>query len=125
METEHLSCVADNDELYQYRAEYIPIIKLKKVFNEQIDSVDDEHNLLVIVDVGGRHFGFRVDEVVGQQQVVIKSLESNFKQVAGIAGATVLGDGSVALILDVLELSRKVVGGGQQHKKLQPAEMLH
>ena len=80
---------------------------------------------MVIVDIGGKHFGFRVDEVVGQQQVVIKSLESNFKQVQGIAGATVLGDGSIALILDILALSRKVVGNGMQYNKLQQAEMLN
>ena len=122
VESEQLSQVADNDELYQYRDEYIPIIKLKKVFHDTDDSYGD-HSLLVIVDIGGKHFGFRVDEVVGQQQVVIKSLESNYKQVQGIAGATVLGDGSVALILDVLALSRKVMGSGLQYQ-IQQAETL-
>jgi len=124
MSSEQLSSVAGNDELYHYRGGYIPIIKLKKVFNAPDDEYD-AHNLLVIVDIGGKHFGFRVDEVVGQQQVVIKSLESNFKQVQGIAGATVLGDGSVALILDVLALSRNLKGVSQQSNILQQAEILH
>ena len=122
MGNEKLSSVADSDELYQYRDEYIPIIRLQKVFNAVVDS-DNEYNLLVIVDVGGKHFGFRVDEVVGQQQVVIKSLESNFKQVQGIAGATVLGDGSVALILDVLALSKKIIGNELQRSNVQQAEV--
>jgi len=56
------------------------------------------------MDIGGRRVGLYVDDVVGQQQVVIKSLEQNYKQVSGIAGATVLGDGAVALIIDVLGL---------------------
>jgi two-component system chemotaxis sensor kinase CheA len=62
--------------------------------------------LLVVIDIGGRRIGLYVDDVIGQQQVVIKSLEQNYQQVPGIAGATVLGDGAVALILDVLGLAQ-------------------
>lgn len=123
MENEQLSSIADNDELYQYREGYIPVIKLQKVFNTAEDNYDD-HNLLVIVDINGKQFGFRVDEVIGQQQVVIKSLESNYKLVHGIAGATVLGDGSVALILDVMALSKNIIGNEIQLQKSQPEEVL-
>lgn len=121
---EQLNTIADNDHVYKYRAEYIPIINLQEIFNvTKNESV--EHDLLVIVDIGDRHFGFRVDDVIGQQQVVIKSLETNFKQVQGIAGATVLGDGSVALILDVLDLSRKMHGKDNQNISALQPEVQH
>ena len=57
--------------------------------------------MLVIVDVDGQLIGLNIDDVLGQQQVVVKSLEKNFREVPGISGATILGDGSVALIVDV------------------------
>ena len=59
----------------------------------------------IVFDIGDKHIGILVDDVIGQQQVVIKSLENNYKSVPGLTGATVLGDGSVALILDVLGLA--------------------
>jgi len=61
---------------------------------------------LMIVEGDGRRVGLFVDDLLGQQQVVIKSLETNFKRVDGVSGATILGDGSVALILDVPSLIR-------------------
>jgi two-component system chemotaxis sensor kinase CheA len=67
---------------------------------------------LVVVEADGRRAGVLVDELLAQQQVVIKSLESNFKTVSGIAGATILGDGKVSLIIDVPELIRSAVGRG-------------
>jgi two-component system chemotaxis sensor kinase CheA len=63
-----------------------------------------EHGLLVIVEGDGQKMGLFVDELLSQQQIVIKSLESNYKKVEGLSGATILGDGSVALILDVAGL---------------------
>ena len=100
-----INAVANESEFYPYREEYISVIRLREVFN--ILSYDDEEErvgLLVVIDIGGRRVGLYVDDVVGQQQVVIKSLEQNYQQVPGIAGATVLGDGAVALIIDVLGL---------------------
>ena len=73
-------------------------------------------NLLVVCDTGEKHAGILVDDVIGQQQVVIKSLERNYNIVPGIAGATILGDGSVALILDVLNLDEE---------KVKPAALLN
>jgi two-component system chemotaxis sensor kinase CheA len=64
--------------------------------------------LLVVVEADGKRAGVLVDDLLAQQQVVIKSLESNFKSVPGIAGATILGDGTVALIIDVPGLVRSV-----------------
>ncbi|MDH3342091.1 MAG: chemotaxis protein CheA [Gammaproteobacteria bacterium] len=101
-----INAIANAAELYPYRDEYISVIRLREVFNVHIDEDDDENRrgLLVVIDIGGRRVGLYVDDVVGQQQVVIKSLEQNYQQVPGIAGATVLGDGGVALIIDVLGL---------------------
>ena len=92
-------------ELYKYRDEYIPLIRLTELFNIEPETNADQPELLVVFDIGDKHIGILVDDVVGQQQVVIKSLENNYKSVSGLAGATVLGDGSVALILDVLGLA--------------------
>ena len=107
--------VAGKAELYQYRDEYIPIIRLYNLFNikpnpisesgPNIEKVENKSNLLVVFDAGEKHAGILVDDVIGQQQVVIKSLEKNFNHVQGLTGATILGDGSVALILDMPTLS--------------------
>ncbi len=108
---ESANTVTGETELYQYRDKYIPVIRLKKLFNikpdEEINSEADalvESGLLVIVNTEKDHAGILVDDVIGQQQVVIKSLEKNYNAVPGVAGATILGNGSVALILDVLSL---------------------
>jgi two-component system chemotaxis sensor kinase CheA len=66
----------------------------------------------VVVEADGKRAGVLVDDLLAQQQVVIKSLESNFKSVSGIAGATILGDGTVALIIDVPGLIRSVINSG-------------
>lgn len=97
--------VAGKVELYKYRDEYIPLIRLTELFNIEPETNTDQPELLVVFDIGDKHIGILVDDVIGQQQVVIKSLEHNYKSVPGLTGATVLGDGSVALILDVLGLA--------------------
>lgn len=88
-------------ELFRLRDEYIPIIRLYELFGVEPDADSVAEGLLVIVEAEGRRFGVLVDDLLAQQQVVIKSLESNYRQVAGVAGATILGDGTVALIVDV------------------------
>jgi len=97
--------VAGKIELYKYRDEYIPLVRLHDLFNIEPETNADQPELLVVFDIGDNHIGILVDDVIGQQQVVIKSLENNYKSVPGLTGATVLGDGSVALILDVLGLA--------------------
>ncbi len=99
--------VAGKAELYKYRDEYISVTRLYELFNIEPDIDSDHPQLLVVFDIGEKHVGILVDDVIGQQQVVIKSLENNYKSVPGLAGATVLGDGSVALILDVLGLASR------------------
>ena len=86
------------------RDEYIPIVKLCDIFNVKPLHDNIEDGLLVVVEAEGKKVALLVDDLLGQQQVVIKSLETNFKSIEGISGATILGDGTVALILDVTGL---------------------
>jgi two-component system chemotaxis sensor kinase CheA len=103
---ESLSCVAGRTELFKHRDDYLPIIRLHDLFGIEPDSRDITDGLLVVLEADGRRVAMLVDELLAQQQVVIKSLETNFKQVPGLAGATIHGDGTVALILDVPGLVR-------------------
>ncbi len=88
-------------ELLRLREECIPIIRLYQLFEVEADTTELDDGLLTIVESDGQRMGIFVDELQAQQQVVIKSLETNFRQLTGISGATMLGDGRVALILDV------------------------
>jgi two-component system chemotaxis sensor kinase CheA len=101
-------------EVFRLRNEYLPVVKLCDQFGVEPDSRSAEDGLLVVVEADGKRAGVLVDDLLAQQQVVIKSLESNYKSVPGIAGATILGDGTVALIIDVPGLIRSVTkhGGG-------------
>jgi two-component system chemotaxis sensor kinase CheA len=96
--------VTGKGEIYTLRDEYVPLIRLHDVFNIESGTDRLEEGLLVIVDCEGRKVGLFVDELLAQQQVVIKSLETNYRKVTGIAGATILKDGTVALILDIAGL---------------------
>jgi two-component system chemotaxis sensor kinase CheA len=88
--------------VYRLRDQHIPIIRLDEIFHIEADAEELTDGLLIVVDSEYQQYGIWVDELLDQQQVVIKSLLSNFKHVSGIAGATILGDGTVALILDVI-----------------------
>lgn len=93
-----LNTVAGQTTLYKLRDDYIPIVRLCDLFNIRQGSTAGTDSLLVVVEGDGQKIGVVVDELLGQQQVVIKSLETNFKRVEGVSGATILGDGTVALI---------------------------
>ena len=82
----------------------MPVVRLHRVFAVPGAEEEPTEAITVLVEHDRRQVGLLVDELLGQQQVVIKSLESNVRHVAGVAGATVLGDGRVALILDVPEI---------------------
>ncbi len=99
------SRVAGKNEVYRYRDDYIPVIRLHELYGIDKARRNLADGLLIITDAGQR-VGLFVDEVSGQQQVVIKSLKTNFRQVESIAGATILGDGAVAMILDLPGLIR-------------------
>jgi two-component system chemotaxis sensor kinase CheA len=91
-------------ELFQHRDCYLPVIRLHDVFDIEPDAREICEGLLIVVESDGKRVAILVDELLAQQQVVIKSLDTNFKQVPGLAGATIHGDGTVALILDVAGL---------------------
>jgi two-component system chemotaxis sensor kinase CheA len=91
-------------ETISLRGQVLPMIRLHRVFGVRPLTEDPTHALVVIVEHEGRKVALLVDELLGQQQVVIKSLETNFQRMEGIAGATILGDGHVALILDIAGL---------------------
>lgn len=99
---EFISKVAGGCDVFKLRDDYVPIIKLFQTFSVTPDSTDLDHSLIVVVDYDGGKVGVVVDELLAQQQVVIKSLEQNYRRVDGISGATILGDGTVALILDIV-----------------------
>lgn len=105
----NLRSIADRGQLYRIRDEYVPVVALTELFN--IPHLSPERRrepLLVLVESGQGKIGLLVDDLLAQQQVVIKSLESNYRPVPGISGATILGDGRVALILDIPGLLRLV-----------------
>jgi two-component system chemotaxis sensor kinase CheA len=94
-------------ELALVHGEALPILRLHRVF-AIADAVEDPtHGLLVVVEHDGRAAALLVDELLGQQQVVVKNLEANYRKVDDVSGATILGDGRVALILDVGALVRR------------------
>lgn len=99
-----LVSLAGNRCLLHFRDEYLPLIKLSSSFGLAPDRELQPGCLVVVVESGGQKAGLVVDELMGQQQTVIKSLEQNYRRVQGLSGATILGDGSVALILDVAGL---------------------
>lgn len=102
-----VNLIAGKGETFKLRDEYLPVVRLHEIFGvENPKTTDLTEGLLVVVEGEGRRCGLFVDDLLGQQQVVIKSLEANYGRVEGISGATILGDGSVGLILDIPGLMR-------------------
>jgi len=114
MDAGSISALAGDTLVYRLRDEYIPIISLSGLFSTGGDEVstDIAGKLLVIVEWADKRIGLRVDDLLSQQQVVIKSLETNYERVQGLSGATILGDGTVSLILDIsglMDMSSKAL----------------
>ncbi|HEK0655095.1 MAG: chemotaxis protein CheA [Proteus mirabilis] len=105
-EEEDIYPLAGDEKLLQVRGEYLPLIELHRTFNIEGAQTDITQAIAVIVQSAGRRYALLVDKLVGQHQVVVKNIESNYRKVPGISAATIMGDGSVALILDVPELQR-------------------
>ena len=93
--------MANQGRVIQVRNEYLPLVVLHEVFGLQTDVTDFTQGILVVLEADGIKAALFVDALVGQHQVVIKSLEANYRRVHGISGATIMGDGQVAMILDV------------------------
>jgi two-component system chemotaxis sensor kinase CheA len=106
---EQVRDLAGRGEVVMVRKQPLPLLRLGRMFRTSAEVTDPAHGLVVIVEHDGRQMALLVDELLGQQQVVVKSLETNFRKVQGITGATILGDGRAALILDIaglVEMSR-------------------
>ena len=99
--------VVGHGEVLAFRDEFLPVVRLDEVFRARRTArAEPAGGLVMVVEAEGRRIGLLVDELLGQQQVVVKTLETNYGHVEGIAGATILGNGSVALILDISGLTR-------------------
>jgi two-component system chemotaxis sensor kinase CheA len=96
-----VNCVGGGLDVLRLRDEYIPILRLHQIFNHSGAIEDLDKGLLVIVESDNQKVGLLVDDLLAQQQVVIKSLEANYQKVEGVSGATILGDGLVSLIIDI------------------------
>ncbi len=102
-----VNMLAGKGETFKLREEYLPIVRLHEILGvKDAKAKKLNEGLLVVVEGEGRRCGLFVDDLLGQQQVVIKSLEANYRKISGLSGATILGDGSVALILDIPGLIR-------------------
>jgi two-component system chemotaxis sensor kinase CheA len=106
IERERVNVVAGKAEVIRLRDDYLPVVRLHRVFGVEPRRRELHEGMLVVVEGEGAKAALFVDELLGQQQVVIKSLEANFRRIESVAGATILGDGTVALILDVPGLAR-------------------
>lgn len=115
---DEINTIHADKELYRFREEYIPILRLRDHFSIARSTTRVSQGLLMIVEVDGQRVGLLVDELLNQQQVVIKSLERNYQQIQGLSGATIMGDGRIALILDIpgLLLHLKGAGNGRKHR---------
>lgn len=117
MRPDQINAIAGRAELYRLREEYLPILRLHQTFGLEEANHDQAGRLLVVVEGNGQRLGITVDDLLEQQQVVIKSLDTNFRRVDGVSGATILGDGTVALILDVAGLIAFAKGEGNKCNK--------
>jgi two-component system chemotaxis sensor kinase CheA len=102
-----VSTVGQGSQLVKVRDEFMPVIELEKVFQVPRYNTEKSSDIMVVVEADGSRVVLLVDELLGQQQVVVKNLESNYKKVPNVSGATILGDGKVALILDTGALVRR------------------
>jgi len=102
-----VSTVGQGSQLVKVRDEYMPVIELEKVFQIPRFDFEKSSDIMVVVEADGSRVALLVDELLGQQQVVVKNLESNYRKVPNVSGATILGDGKVALILDTGALVRR------------------
>ena len=104
---DEINTVAQGAQLVKVREEYMPVIELERVFDVPRKDYANANSIMVVIEAEGSRVAVMVDELLGQQQVVIKNLESNYRKVPNVSGATILGDGKVALILDTSGLIRR------------------
>jgi two-component system chemotaxis sensor kinase CheA len=101
-----LKTVSGRGRVVHIRGEYLPLVPLYKLFSLKPRFTDPEQGILVVVETVDGKLALFVDELIAQDQVVIKSLETHYRKVEGISGATIMGDGRVALIIDIERLAK-------------------
>ncbi len=104
---QEVSTVGQGSQLVKVREEYMPVVSLEKIFQVPRPDSSTSNNIMVVVEADGSRVAVLVDELLGQHQVVVKNLETNYRKVPNVSGATILGDGTVALILDTGALVRR------------------
>ncbi|HYQ23362.1 chemotaxis protein CheA [Stenotrophomonas sp.] len=104
---EDIRSMAGEGRVLRVRGEYLPILSLSEYYGYGTRSANSE-SLVVVVEGDGQKIALEVDELVGQQQVVVKNIENNYRRIGGVSGATILGDGRVALIVDIGGLVRSL-----------------
>ena len=114
---EDIKAVPGGGRLLKVRNEYLTLVPMYERFRITPSLPDPSEGIVVILDSEGKKIALQIDELVGQQQVVVKNLETNYRRVPGISGATILGDGSVALIVDVSALMRESREGRSGHSE--------
>lgn len=102
-----VNTVAQGSQLVKVRDEYMPVVALEKIFQVPRHDASATSSIMVVVEADGSRVAVLVDELLGQHQVVVKNLETNYRKVPNVSGATILGDGTVALILDTAALVRR------------------
>ncbi|QXL84276.1 chemotaxis protein CheA [Comamonas sp. NLF-1-9] len=104
---EDINTVAQGSQLVKVREEYMPVVSLERIFQVPRAEPGGGNDIMVVIEAEGSRVAVLVDELLGQQQVVVKNLETNYRKVANVSGATIMGDGNVALILDTSALVRR------------------
>ena len=102
-----IKTIGNSGRVVEVRDEFMPVIDLERVFEVPRFDFEKSSNIMVVVEAEGGRVALLVDELLGQQQVVVKNLEANYRKVPDVSGATIMGDGRVALILDIGSLVRR------------------
>ncbi|WP_423821849.1 chemotaxis protein CheW [Salinisphaera sp. SPP-AMP-43] len=116
IDDDRVRTVSSGSRVIEVRGDYLPLVELQQAFDIADAKTRLADGIVVVVQSESRRFALFVDELIGQQQVVVKNLETHFRKVAGVSAATILGDGSVALILDATALSRMTHPGRRSNK---------
>jgi two-component system chemotaxis sensor kinase CheA len=104
---DRMRTIGGSGRVVQVREEYLPVVELERVFSVPRQGAEPANPILVVVESDSTRMALQVDELLGQQQVVVKNLEANYRKVDCVSGATIMGDGQVAMILDVDGLVRR------------------
>ena len=107
VQADTIKTVAGSGRVVEVRDEYMPVLEVERIFDVPRFDFERASNIMVVVEAEGGRVALLVDELLGQQQVVVKNLEANYRKVTDVSGATIMGDGRVALILDVGSLVRR------------------